>query len=220
MKRFVIIGLGNFGAGVAETLFARGHEVVAIDSDEHAVDRIASHVSRAAVGDGRDRSVLEEIGARQANAGVISTGDDLTASILTMLALKDLQVDEIYVKVISTDHARIMEKLGATETIFPERESAVRLGTRITSHAILNYVRLGPGFSMQEMAVPEQWIGKSMRDLELRRRHNITVIAVHDVLLDRMVPVPDPDAPLKDSDTLLIAGADADLEYASKIGLE
>lgn len=220
MKRFVIIGLGNFGAGVAETLFARGHEVVAIDTDEHAVDRIASHVSRAAVGDGRDRSVLEEIGARQANAGVISTGDDLTASILSMLALKDLEVDEIYVKVISTDHARIMEKLGATETIFPERESAVRLGTRITSHAILNYVRLGPGFSMQEMAVPEQWIGKSMRDLELRRLHNITVIAVHDVLLDRMMPVPDPDAPLKDSDTLLIAGADADLEYASKIGLE
>ncbi|MEJ2216795.1 MAG: TrkA family potassium uptake protein [Gemmatimonadota bacterium] len=220
MKRFVIIGLGNFGAGVAETLFARGHEVVAIDTDEHAVDRIASHVSRAAVGDGRDRSVLEEIGARQANAGVISTGDDLTASILSMLALKDLEVDEIYVKVISTDHARIMEKLGATETIFPERESAVRLGTRITSHAILNYVRLGPGFSIQEMAVPEQWIGKSMRDLELRRLHNITVIAVHDVLLDRMMPVPDPDAPLKDSDTLLIAGADADLEYASKIGLE
>jgi trk system potassium uptake protein TrkA len=220
MKRFVIIGLGNFGAGVAETLFARGHEVVAIDTDEHAVDGIASHVSRAAVGDGRDRSVLEDIGARQANAGVISTGDDLTASILAMLALKDLQVDEIYVKVISTDHARIMEKLGATETIFPERESAVRLGTRITSHAILNYVRLGPGFSIQEMAVPEQWIGKSMRDLELRRRHNITVIAVHDVLLDRMMPVPDPDAPLKDSDTLLIAGADADLEYASKIGLE
>ncbi len=220
MKRFVIIGLGNFGAGVAETLFARGHEVVAIDTNEHAVDRIASHVSRAAVGDARDRSVLEEIGARQANAGVISTGDDLTASILAMLALKDLQVDEIYVKVISTDHARIMEKLGATETIFPERESAVRLGTRITSHAILNYVRLGPGFSIQEMAVPEPWIGKSMRDLELRRRHNITVIAVHDVLLDRMVPVPDPDAPLKDSDTLLIAGADADLEYASKIGSE
>lgn len=220
MKRFVIIGLGNFGAGVAETLFARGHEVVAIDTDEHAVDRIASHVSRAAVGDGRDRSVLEEIGARHANAGVISTGDDLTASILAMLALRDLEVEEIYVKVISTDHARIMEKLGATETIFPERESAVRLGTRITSHAILNYVRLGPGFSIQEMAVPEEWIGKSMRDLELRRRHNITVIAVHDVLLDRMMPVPDPDAPLKDSDTLLIAGADADLEYASKIGLE
>jgi trk system potassium uptake protein len=220
MKRFVIIGLGNFGAGVAETLFARGHEVVAIDTDEHAVDRIASHVSRAAVGDGRDRSVLEEIGARQANAGVISTGDDLTASILAMLALKDLQVDEIYVKVISSDHARIMEKLGATETIFPERESALRLGTRITSHSILNYVRLGPGFSIQEMAVPEPWIGKSMRDLELRRLHNITVVAVHDVLLDRIVPVPDPDAPLKDSDTLLIAGADADLEYASKIGLE
>lgn len=213
----MVIGLGNFGSGVAETLYARGNEVVAVDVDPENVDRIAGRVSRAAVGDGRERVVLDELGAADADIGIISTGDDLTSSIMALLALRDLGIDEIYVKVISQDHARIMEKLGATETVFPERESAVRLGTRITSRSILNYVRLGPGFSMQEMAVPEQWIGKSLRDLQLRSKHNVSVIALHDVLNDRIEPIPDPDALLKDSDTLLVAGADEDLERLSKL---
>lgn len=217
MKRFVVIGLGNFGSGVAETLYARGNEVVAVDVNPENVDRIAGNVSRAAVGDGRERVVLDELGAADADIGIISTGDDLTASIMALLALRDLGIDEIYVKVISEDHARIMEKLGATETVFPERESAVRLGTRITSRSILNYVRLGPGFSMQEMAVPERWIGKSLRELQLRTKHNVSVIALHDVLNDRIEPIPDPDALLKDSDTLLVAGADEDLERLSKL---
>lgn len=220
MKRFVVIGLGNFGSGVAETLYARGQEVLAVDVNADNVDRVAGHVSRAAVGDGRERSVLQEIGADEADIGIISTGDDLTASILATLALRDLGVDEIYVKVISQDHARIMEKLGATETVFPERESAVRLGTRVTSHSILNYVRLGPGFSMQEMAVPEHWIGRTLRELGLRNRYNVAVIALHDVLHDRIEPIPDPDAPLKESDTLLVAGADEDLERASTLTAE
>ncbi len=216
MKRFIVIGLGNFGTGVAETLHGRGYEVVAVDRQERLVDRIAPEVSRAAVGDGTDAEVLREIGAEDVDAAVVSTGDDLTASILATLALRDLGVEEIYVKVISDDHARIMDKIGATETVFPERESAVRLGIRITSRTILNYVRLGPGFAMQEMAVPEEWIGQSLRELELRGRENVTVIAVHDVLNDEILPVPDPDAPLKESDTLLVVGADADLERVSE----
>jgi trk system potassium uptake protein TrkA len=217
MKRFVVIGLGNFGASVAESLHATRHDVIAVDSSEEAVDRIAENVTRAAVGDGRHRQVLERIGARDADAGVVSTGDDITASILATLALKDLGVREVYVKVVSHDHARVMEKLGVTETVFPERESGLRLATRITSVGILNYVRLGVGFSLQEMAVPESWIGRSLRDLALPRRFGISVIAVHDILRDEMIPVPDPDARLKDSDTLLVAGKDKDLARAAKV---
>jgi trk system potassium uptake protein TrkA len=217
MKRFVVIGLGNFGATVAESLHAMGHEVIAVDSDEHAVDRIAVRVSRAAVGDGKDVRILEKVGAKGADAGVVSTGDDITASILATLALKDLGVRESYVKVISRDHARVLEKIGVTETVFPERESGVRLATRITSIGILNYVRLGANFSVQEMAVPQSWIGQSLRELELPIRYRISVIAVHDILRDEMIPIPDPDAMLKDSDTLLIAGKDEDLEEAAKV---
>ena len=217
MRRFIVVGLGNFGSGVAETLHARGHEVAAVDVSEELVDRIAPVVTQAAVGDGRDIRVLERIGARDADAGIISTGDDITASILATLALKDLRVQAIYVKVVSRDHARVMEKLGVTETIFPERESAIRLGTRVSSRAVIDYVRLGEGFSIQEMAVPESWIGKSLRALQLPRRYRISVVAVHDVLRDEMIPVPDPDSVLKDSDTLLVSGKDDDLAQAARV---
>jgi trk system potassium uptake protein TrkA len=215
MKRFVVIGLGNFGSSVAEALFAKGHEVIAIDPNEDAVDRISPHVSRAAVGDGRQLQTLERAGARGADAGVVSTGDDITASILASMALRDLGIREIYVKVISRDHARVMERMGVTESIFPERESALALGARMSGTAILNYVRLGNGFSIQEMAVPDAWSGKTLRSLELRQRYNISVVAVHDLLTDELTATPDPDAVLKDSDTLLIAGRESDLAKAS-----
>jgi trk system potassium uptake protein TrkA len=217
MKRFVIIGLGNFGSGVAEALHRAGHDVIALDTSEHAVDRIAQFVGRAAVGDGKDVRILERLGAGDADAAVVSTGDDITASVLTTLSLRDVGVREIYVKVISKDHARVMEKLGVTETIFPERESAIRLGHRIASQTLLNYIQLGGGFSIQEMAVPDAWVGQSLRQLEVPRRFRISVIAVHDVLTDEMAPVPDPDAPLKESDTLLIAGKDEHLARVAKV---
>jgi trk system potassium uptake protein TrkA len=211
MKRFIIIGLGNFGASVAEALHARGHEVVAVDPRGDAVDRIAAHATRAAVADGRSLEALERVGSRGADVGVVSTGDDITASILATLALKDLGVKEVFVKVVSRDHARVMERVGATETVFPERDTALELAARLSGTALLNYVRLGSGFSIQEMAVPDDWVGKSLRELELRRRYSISVIGIHEVLGDRIVAAPDPDVVLKDSDTLLVAGRDDDL---------
>jgi trk system potassium uptake protein len=217
MKRFVIVGLGNFGSSVAEALHAKGHEVIAIDPDERAVDRIAPYVTRAAVGDGRDLQTLERIGAKGAEAGVVSTGDDITASILSTMALHDIGVREVYVKVISRDHARVMERMGVTESIFPERESALALGARMSGAGLLNYYRLGPGFSIQEMAVPQGWSGKSLRELELRKHYGISIVALHDVLLDRIVPTPDPDQVLKDSDTILVVGKDEDLAHAAQV---
>jgi trk system potassium uptake protein TrkA len=217
MKRFVIIGLGNFGSTVAETLHANRHDVIAVDPSEDAVDRITPHVSRGAVGDGCNIQILEHVGARGADAGVVSTGDNITASILATMALKDLGVQELYVKVISRDHARVMERLGVTETIFPERDSAIALGTRMSGTAILNYVRLGTGISIQEMGVPDSWNGKTLRQLELRRRYNISVVGLHDVLTDRINVALDPDQVLKDSDTLLLAGRDEDLASAASV---
>lgn len=212
MKRFVVVGLGNFGSSVAETLHAQGHDVAALDVKPDRVDTMARSVSRAAVGDGTDAATLKRIGAEDADVIVISTGDDITASAMTALTAHDLGIEEIYVKVVSANHARLIEKIGVTETVFPERESGIRLGTRVASTMLLNFVRLGPGFSLQEMAVPAEWVGETLRDLQLPRRHGISVVAVHDFLVDEIQPVPDPDAPLKESDTLLVAGKDEKLE--------
>lgn len=211
MKRYVVIGLGQFGASVARRLHELGHEVAALDVDPHNVERIASIIRTAVAGDGTDPEVLDRIGAREADVGIVSTGEDVTASVLIALALHDFEVPEIHVKVISDLHARILEKLGIAETIFPEYEAAQLLAKRVESQAILNYVELGPGFSAQEMAVPDHWVGKSLRQLSLPAHHGVSVIAVHDFLADEIVPIPDPDAPLKESDTLLVAGTDRSL---------
>jgi trk system potassium uptake protein len=212
MKRVVVIGLGNFGSAVADTLARKGHDVIAVDLDQHAADRISARVARAVVADGTDASTLAEVGCDRADVGVIGTGHDITASILAVLALQDLKVPQIHVKVISAAHARVVDKLGVTATVFPERDTGVRLAESLASSAVLNYVPLSPGFSLQEMAVPDNWVGRSLRELSLRHTHRVSVVAVHDMLRDEVTGVPDPDAPLTESDTLFVAGKVKDLQ--------
>jgi len=217
MKRFVVIGLGNFGFSVAKSLCERGHDVIAVDLNENLIDRVAPFLTQAVVGDGADFDTLERISAREADAGIISTGDDITASILATMALHDLKIKDIYVKVVSNDHARVMDRIGVTDIVFPERDSAISLATRITGSALLNYVKLGKGFSIQEMGVPDSWLGKSIKELKLRQEYDITIVAVHDILTDKIIASPDPDNFLKDTDTLLVAGEDDTLNRIAKI---
>lgn len=211
MNRFVIVGLGNFGASAAESLYAQGHEVIAIDQNPAAVDRAARFVTRAVVGDGRDRALLDRIGADGSDAGIVSTGDDLTAAILATLALRDLNVPRIISKVTSEEAARVMQRVGADETIFPERESGMALAMRLVSGNVFNYFDLGAGYSVQEMRVPTQWHGRSLLDLNLRQTERVTVIAVHDIVRDTLHIPPEPNAPLTENDTLLLAGLNGDL---------
>ena len=217
MKRFVIVGLGNFGFTVAKSLSDNGHDVIAIDLDGELIDRLAAFVAHAAVGDATDVDTLRRIGAGEADGAIVSTGDDIASSILATMALHDLKVRDIYVKVVSPEHARVMNRIGVTDVVFPERDTAMGLATRISGSALLNYVRLGAGFSIQEMGVPSSWYGKSIRELELRQHYDINIVALHDVLTDKITPSPDPDYVLRDSDTLLVAGDDKALERAAKL---
>ena len=220
MKRFVIVGLGNFGSSVAEALYSRGHDVIAVDVDERAVDDIAPHCSRAAVGDGRQIETLEEIGAGAADAAVVSTGDDITASILATMALTDLGIEDVYAKVISHNHARVMVRLGVTETVFPERESGFNLASRISEKGVLDYVRMARNLSVQELVVPDRWRGHTLRDLEVRAQFGVSVVGIHDTTTDEMIVPPDPDETLESTDTLLLAGTDEALETVAELANE
>lgn len=217
MKRFIVVGLGNFGTFLATRLSELGHDVIAIDSQPDLVDTLGHRVSHAVVGDATRRAVLEEAGARDSDAAVVAMGDHLAASVLVLLALRDIGVKEIFVKVSSAEHQRIADALGATESIFPERETALDLASRLTSGRLLQYVQLGPDFGLQEMPVPIEWYGRTLRELELPQRYRVQVVAVHDVLLDQMVPVPNPDRKLTDSDTLLVAGDPGALEQLARL---
>lgn len=217
MDRFVIVGLGNFGSSVAEALYGHGHDVIAVDTDETAVDDIAPHCSRAAVGDGREKAMLKEIGGEEADAAVVSTGDDITASILATMALKDLGVETVYVKVISDDHVRIMRQLGVAETVFPERESGINLASRISEKGVLNYVRMGRNLSVQELVVPEEWRGHTLRELNVRVEYDVSVVGIHETTTDEMIVPPDPDDTLRRTDTLILAGTDEAIEAVAEL---
>jgi trk system potassium uptake protein TrkA len=208
MQRYLIVGLGHFGAWIAHTLRDQGHEVIGIDLRGELVDRYADSLSRGVVGDATDRELLEQLGAGSVDAAVISTGEDLAAAILATQALKDLGLTEIYVKVGSREAARALEVFNVRETVFPEREAAYRLAHRIASKTVLDYVPLTAGYSIQEIAIPDDWLGKSLRDLALPQKHGIQVVAIYDVLTGSMQVIPDPDDPLKDSDVAIVAGPD------------
>lgn len=208
-KRFIVVGLGGFGSWASIALRQEGHEVIAVDKVGRLVDRSVEHVDVAVVGDATDRDFLRKIGAESADAAVVSTGDDLASSILTILALQDLGVRDIYVKVNSLEAARAVEAFNVTETIFPEREAANRLAHRMDTKAVLDYVPIAPGFSIQEIAVPDAWLGSDLATLRLPSRYGITVVAIHDMLEGSLSVVPDPERPLKESDVMLVAGEDA-----------
>jgi trk system potassium uptake protein TrkA len=208
MQRFVVVGLGHFGAWAARALFAQGHDVIAIERDAALADRFHDKVTAAVVGDATDRELLRQVGVADADAAIISTGQDLATSILATLALRDLGVKDIYVKIGSPEAARALEAFGVRETIFPEREVADRLAHRITSKTVLEYIPLAPGFSIQELAIPDGWLGRSLRELALPAAHGIQVVALHDVLTGTFEVVPDPDRPLRDSDVAIVAGKD------------
>jgi trk system potassium uptake protein TrkA len=216
VNRFVVVGLGHFGSFMAKRLYELGNEVIAVDSDVTVVDAHGPYVTRALAGDATKREVLHEAGAEDADVGIISTGQNLGASVLALLALRDLGVKQTFVKVQSIEHARIAEALGATDTVFPEMQAATNLAQRITSGRLLHYTAYGEQFGIQEMAVPETWYGKTLQDLRLPQEYQIQVVAVHDVLRD-VITIPVPARPLTPSDTLLIAGAPDRLETLTKV---
>jgi trk system potassium uptake protein TrkA len=217
MKRFVVVGLGNFGFALCQRLSTLGHEVIAVDLDAQVVDRIGALITRAAVADATDVEVLRQLGGENADAGIVSTGDDITASILSTMALQDLKIKEIFVKVISADHARVMERLGVSETVFPERDTALALASKVSGKAVLNYFKLGSNFSIQEMGVPPAWEGKTIGELQVRKQFGVNIVAIHDILTDKFSATPGPDYCLKDSDTLFIGGNDSALKKIAEI---
>lgn len=216
VRRFVVVGLGNFGSGVVEMLHAQGQDVIALDVDERKVERVRSVATRAEAVDATDVRALDRVGADGADAAIVSVGTDLATSVLAVLALQDVRVQEIYAKATTAEHAKILEKIGVTEVIRPERETAFRLATRL-SMRLLNYLPIAPGYSLQEMPTPDEFAGKTLMELELPKRYGVAVVAIHDVLADELHVVPRADYLLKDSDTLMVVGNDDALAALSRL---
>jgi trk system potassium uptake protein TrkA len=211
MKRVVVIGLGIFGSQLARQLYESGLEVVAIDKNRDVVQRIKDHSTKAVLADATDKEVLESIGIDAKDTVVISFGEDLSASTLLTLYLKEMKVKEIIVKVPNEDYKRILLKVGASEAIIPEREMANKVARSIISPNVLEYLPISEDYTIVELAPPTTFIGKSLADLDLRKKYNLQVIAIRDVLDNKMQLVPRASAIIKDSDVMVIIGKEEDI---------
>jgi trk system potassium uptake protein TrkA len=216
VKRFVVIGLGGFGSWVARTLHQEGFDVIAIDRNEVLVDRHTAEVTRCVAGDATDENLLREVGVEGADAAVVSTGEDLASAILSILALRDTGVQNIYAKVPSLRAAEALERFDLVDMVFPEREAAERLVRRLTSSTVLDYIPIGPDYAIEEIAIPDPWIGRTLFELALPKTHGVQVVAIYDVLQGNWKVVPDPEEVLKESDVALVAGKTHVLEKLHK----
>jgi trk system potassium uptake protein TrkA len=212
MKRVVVIGLGIFGSQLARQLYDKGIEVVAIDKNKDVVQRIKDHSTKAVLADATDKEVLESIGIDAADTVVISFGEDLSASTLLTLYLKEMKVKEVIVKVPNEDYKRILLKVGASEAIIPEREIANKVARSIISPNVLEYLPISEDYTIVELAPPSSFIGKSLAELDLRKRYQLQVIAIRDVLLEKLQMVPRASSIIKDSDVLVIIGREEDIQ--------
>lgn len=212
MTKFAIIGMGSFGSNVAKTLYERGYQVMAVDKQKEKIEDAKSFSSHAVLMDSADKESLEAIGIKEMDVVVVSLGPEMEASILTVLHLHELGVNRIVAKALTEDHAKILEAVGAHEVIYPEKDMAIRTALKLTSPNILECLPLTSGISIQEIAPPEKFIGRSLKALDLRKKFGIQVLAIRELVPERTVYVPPADFIIKDSDILIVMGEEESLE--------
>ncbi len=215
-KKFCVIGLGNFGSHIVSTLYEEGHEVTAIDTDKDKVQAVKDICHYAILGDGANKDFLASQGVQEMDAVVVSTGEHSHLSTLLTLYLKELKVPRIVVKAISEDHGRILDRVGATDVIYPEKDMAIRVARNLSSPNILEFIPLAEDYSLSETAPPKHFLGKTLIELDLRKQFHLTIIAIKDVLTDQFIPAPPPTYIIKDSDLLVILGKTDDIDKALK----
>ncbi len=212
MRSFVIIGLSSFGYYLAKSLAESGHRIMAIDINEDKIDKIRTYVDRAIIADATDRGTLESLGLAEFDAVIVSLGDHIDASILVTLYLRELKVRKIVAKALTEDHGKILDIIGATRIIFPERDEAYRLAKTMESDFLLDTIPLSDGISLVEIAAPEPWLGKTLGNLDLRNRYGVLTIMIKELIPEKVTMIPTADQMIKDSDILILLGKDEDLE--------
>ncbi len=215
MKRVVVIGLGIFGFNIVKDLYENGFEVVAIDKNKEIIQKIRDFCTKAILADGTEKEVLESVGIQPEDAVIVSFGEDLAASTLITLHLKEMKVKNIIVKAPNEDHKHVLEKVGATEVIIPEREMADKVARSLISPNVLDYIPLSDEYTICEIAPPPGFMGKTIAELHLRSKYHIEVIAVRETLPERLTMVPRADFRIKDSDVLVVIGKEKDIQKIS-----
>jgi trk system potassium uptake protein TrkA len=214
-KQFAVIGMGRFGSSIATQLFKEGADVLVIDKCEKTIQENASDVTHAVVADTTDEKALSELGIRNMDVVVVAIGDDIQASILTVLILKELGVKTVIAKAITNLHAKVLKQVGADRVVFPERETGLRIAKNLLSPNVLDFIELSNEYSIEEIVAAPFMVGKSLRELNFRAKFHVSVIAINSNGNMNISPLPDD--VIHEEDILVVLG---EKKFLKKLALE
>lgn len=175
---FAVFGLGRFGGSLVKELAAMNQEILAVDLDPERVDYYSNYATHAMVASGYDEKTLRGLGVRNIDHAFVSYGEDIQASVLTTMVLKELGIPKVWAKAHDDNHGKILSKIGADRVIHPERDMAKRITHNLYSSKIIDFIELSSSFSIAEIQVTERSIGKHLAKLDLQRQYNVNFVAL------------------------------------------
>lgn len=217
MKTFLVIGLGRFGTSVATELCSLGNEVLAMDIHEDLVQAAAANVTHAVTADARDPEVLRALAVRNFDCAVVAVGGEIGNSALITLNLKELGVKKVVCKASSHTHRKVLEKIGADRVVFPEHEMGNKLAHALSSSSVLNFIELSDDTSIVEVPVPAAWVGRTIRELDVRNTYGVNIIALRRGEKQKFVIAPGGDAALVSDDVIVALGLDKNINAIQKL---
>ena len=203
-KEFVVFGLGRFGASVAKALADNGCQVMAVDSEQSKVEAIADAVTYAVCTDVTDAEAIQSLGISNFDGAIVAIGENLEASVMVTILAKEMGIPYILAKAQTNLQAKVLKKVGADMIVFPEQETGIRIAHNLVHGNFFDAIELSTQYSMMDFAVPEDWIGKSLRELNVRATKKINIIGIKRA--GTLEITPEPDAPLLADDVLIIIG--------------
>lgn len=209
MRSFLIIGLGRFGSHLAKNLMELGNEVMAVDKEEIVVQKIAPLVTRAEIGDCMEADVLKALGVSNFDICFVCISDEFQASLEITSLLKEMGAQKVISKADRELHAKFLQKVGADEVIYPEREMAKKTAMKYHTKNAFDYIELAPDYAIAELEAPKTWCGKNLRQLDVRTKYGINVIGIK--VDGNVTPTTDPDNIVQVGERLIIAGRKKDI---------
>lgn len=203
-KQFGVIGLGRFGSSVAITLEKLGYQVLAIDKNETKIDSVKDFVTSARQTDATDAEALKEAGINNCDVVVVAIGGDMQNSILTTIVLKEMGIKRIIVKASNAMHGKVLEKIGVEKIVYPEKDTGIRIAHQLVSSNILDFIQVSNDYSMEEIKITENIKGKTLKEMNLRKKYDIEVLAIKRG--EKLILIPNAEEELLINDILIIIG--------------
>jgi trk system potassium uptake protein len=215
MRQFAVIGLGRFGSSVAKTLSEKGYQVLAIDITEDKVQDVSDIVTQAVCVDATDEKALRAVGADSVDVAIVSVGNNIEASVLITLLLKEIGIKEVVAKAVTEEQGKVLEKVGADKIVFPERDMGIRVANSLTSENVSEHIDLSAACSIIEIKAPQDFVGKTLKQLSVRVEYGLNIAAIKSIDEagnEAINSTPEADYKIKGTDRLMVVGPNENIE--------